>query len=83
MQDKLDLRRLAERLLVDVLGRPVNRNAAVDALVTALRIVWNERGAVDIATVERELSTMMGSAAAGPYCKNLDRALRALDHHTH
>jgi hypothetical protein len=28
-------------------------------------------------------STMMGSAAAGPYCKNLDRALRELDHHTH
>jgi hypothetical protein len=44
-----------------------------------LRQVWNARGAADIVKVESELSTMMGSTAAGPYCKNLDRALRTLD----
>jgi hypothetical protein len=49
--------------------------------VETLRLFWNTRGAVDIAAVEHELSTMMGSAAAGPYCKNLDRVLRVLDHH--
>jgi hypothetical protein len=51
------------------------------AFVETLRLFWNTRGAVDIAAVEHELSTMMGSAAAGPYCKNLDRVLRVLDHH--
>jgi hypothetical protein len=38
MQDKLDLRRLAERLLVDVLARPVNRDAALHAIVTEYEI---------------------------------------------
>ena len=45
----------------------------------ARRHIWNSRGAVDLAKIEHELSWMMGATAAGPYCKNLDRALRALD----
>jgi len=49
------------------------------AIRDALRDVWNARGAADIATLEADLSSMMGPTAAGPYCKNLDRALRALD----
>lgn len=49
------------------------------SIAKALREMWNARGAVDIAKVEHELSTMMGATAAGPYCKNLDRALKALD----
>jgi ApbE superfamily uncharacterized protein (UPF0280 family) len=50
-----------------------------DAIATELRRTWNARGASDIATVERELSSMMGATAGGPYIKNLDRALRKLD----
>ena len=41
--------------------------------------VWNARGAVETATIELTLSTTMGATAAGPYLKNLDRALRGLD----
>jgi len=44
-----------------------------------LRLVWNARGAADLATIEHDLSTLMGTTAAGPYLKNLDRALRKLD----
>jgi hypothetical protein len=43
--------------------------------------VWNTRGALDIATIEMHLSTVMGAKAAGPHLKNLNRALRALGHH--
>jgi hypothetical protein len=63
-------------------GRPtLESERATDVLLisTELRLIWNARGAVDIAKVESELSTMMGWTAAGPYVKNLDRALRGLD----
>jgi hypothetical protein len=44
-----------------------------------LMLIWNARGAADIAKLETELTTMMGATASGPYVKNLDRALRSLD----
>jgi hypothetical protein len=44
-----------------------------------LRLVWNARGAADIAKVESELAGMMGPSASGPHIENLDRALRTLD----
>jgi hypothetical protein len=44
-----------------------------------LRLAWNTRGAADIATIETDLSAQMGAMKAGPYIKNLDRALRQLD----
>jgi hypothetical protein len=47
--------------------------------VVVLKSIWNARGATDIAKVEIELSMVMGATKAGPYCKTLDRALRALD----
>jgi hypothetical protein len=47
--------------------------------VRELLNIWNARGAADIAKIETELSTLMGATAAGPYVKNLDRALRRLD----
>lgn len=43
----------------------------VQAIAEQLRLVWNARGAADIAKIEAELS--------GPYVKNLDHALRTLD----
>ena len=45
----------------------------------SLRLVWNARGAADMAKVESELAQQMGATASGPYVKNLDRALRGLD----
>lgn len=51
----------------------------VREVVDQLRAIWNARGAADIAKIESELSQMMGSTAAGPYVKNLDRSLRNLD----
>jgi len=48
-------------------------------LPTNFRKVWNARGAADITKIEDDLSAMMGPAAAGPYCKNLERAIRKLD----
>ena len=44
-----------------------------------LRLIWNARGAADLAMLETTLSSLMGSTASGPYLKNLDRALRQLD----
>jgi hypothetical protein len=79
-------RRLLDVVLEDVEGLDMMSAAqegwserVIAQIAEQLRQIWNARGAVDIAKVEHELSTMMGSTMAGPYCKNLDRALRALD----
>jgi hypothetical protein len=73
----------------DIFQQAVELNAHPDReltnayklIVEALRIVWNQRGAADIATIELQLAQQMGATASGPYLKNLDRALRALDAH--
>ena len=52
------------------------------AIAEQLRLVWNARGAADLATIETELTALMGATAAGPFIKNLDRALRTLDRRT-
>jgi hypothetical protein len=57
----LDLKQATDRVLVSMES---DRETARLAVVEALRLVWNTRGAVDIALVERELSAMMGSNAA-------------------
>jgi hypothetical protein len=49
------------------------------AIAEQLRLVWNARGAADLATIETELTALMGSMTAAPFIKNLDRALRQLD----
>jgi hypothetical protein len=51
-----------------------NRETARLAIVEALRLAGNTRGAVDLATIETHLSTVMGATAAGPHLKNLNRA---------
>lgn len=59
------------------IARPHDVEAA--PFVEALRQVWNARGAADLDVIGRELSSQMGATAAGPYVKNLDRALRSVD----
>lgn len=58
---------------------PDNRDLLKAYLVSLQREMWNTRGAADIALIDQTLGTLMGIQAAGPYVKNLDRALRALD----
>jgi hypothetical protein len=57
---------------------PAAQGDALDP-AQALRLVWNARGAADIAKLEADLASQMGATASGPYVKNLDRALRSLD----
>jgi aspartate aminotransferase-like enzyme len=54
-------------------------NATMRECTEQLRQVWNARGAADIAKLDAELSMLIGATMAGPYVKNLDRALRTLD----
>lgn len=50
------------------------------ALVNGLRLVWNARGAADIAALDIWLAWAQGTlTSAGPSVKNLERALRSLD----
>jgi hypothetical protein len=54
--------------------------AALEAGIAAqLRVVWNARGAADLAAIETALTATMGATVAGPVLKHLDRAVRELD----
>jgi hypothetical protein len=72
----LDLNDVADGALASLDG---DRNTARLAFVETLRLFWNTRGPVDIAAVEHELSTMKGSAAAGPIARTSIAWM--LDHH--
>lgn len=52
---------------------------AQTVIAEQLRLVWNARGAADIVKLDASLTSQMGATMAGPYVKNLDRALRTLD----
>jgi len=92
MPETPDFESIARRLivLVDPNGAEEDENPVDDlhrqaianqlaAVVEQVRLVWNARGAADIAKLQTELSMLMGSTMAGPYVSNLDRALRTLD----
>jgi hypothetical protein len=51
----------------------------ISAIRDQLRLIWNARGAADIATIESALFGIMRPADVGRYLKRLDRAIRALD----
>ena len=78
--DALNFQRIADAYLETWLPRTDPRwPSASQELADALHRVWNARGAADVAELEHELATLMGATMAGPYIKNLQRALRALD----
>jgi hypothetical protein len=81
MPESPDFDTIARRLLDSIWATDVRKRARHrrPAYFHGTSSHLNARGAVDIAKVESELSTMMGWTAAGPYVKNLDRALRGLD----
>lgn len=68
-----------DRIVTEYARTTLDLPAPVPAIIEQLRQVWNARGAADRALLDGELSSQMGSTAAGPYVKNLDRALRSLD----
>jgi len=78
-----DVRRVPESPDFDQIARRLadmpDADDQVEAIAEQLCLVWNARGAADLAKVDAELSMMMGATMAGPYVKNLDRALRKLD----
>lgn len=76
MPETPDFEKVAARI---VSGLPGLADEHLAAIVDQLRLVWNARGAADLATIETSLSSQMGATAAGPYLKNLDRELRKLD----
>lgn len=53
--------------------------AQVAMIAEQLRLVWNARGELDLATVDATLASLMGSTASGPYVKQIDRAIKLLD----
>jgi hypothetical protein len=54
--------------------------AALEAGIAAqLGLVWNARGAADLARIDTALTALMGATAAGPVIKQLDRAVRQVD----
>jgi len=74
MSEPIDFKQIADKAIAQY-----ERESNSVSFVEALRLVWNARGAADLARAEYELSTLMGSTAADPYIKNLYRALRTLD----
>jgi len=79
MPETPDFDQIALALMAFVNDHPRLSDQNMRAVAEQLRLVWNARGAADVTKLERELSALMGSTAAGPYVKNLDRAIRALD----
>lgn len=79
--DAPDFQKIAERLTEEgaIHSDEDSRLDLRGQIAEQLRLVWNARGAADLAKIDHELTSMMGGQAAGPYVKNLDRALRGLD----
>lgn len=55
---------------------PDNARAFVEE---AIRLVWNARGAADIAAINERLATLTGWVTSEPYRQHLAEALRSLD----
>lgn len=81
VKERPDFDVLAKRHAFAIAGHPapaaMGRHSA--ELADFLRDIWNTRGAVDMSAIELALASQMGATASGPYLKNLNRTLRALD----
>ena len=78
MPESPDFEQIAKRI-ASAIPSAITRGLVELEVAEQLRVIWNARGASDIAQLEAILTGLMGSTAAGPYVKNLDRALRRLD----
>jgi hypothetical protein len=68
-----------EALAFDAVARRIVGLNDIDPICDQLRLIWNARGAADIATIESQLFEIMEPADVGRHLKRLDRAIRALD----
>ena len=66
-------------LAFDAVARRIVGLNDIGSICDQLRLIWNARGAADIATVESQLLEIMRPADVGRHLKRLDRALRDLD----
>ena len=73
MPETPDFDQIAKSHLQQVAKDLVQTSLAHKHVVDQLRLVWNARGAADIAKIEADVSL------EDVYVKNLDRALRSLD----
>jgi hypothetical protein len=77
MPDTPDFDRIAREVVSLLQTQEVDQFP--DMVAEQLRLMWNARGAADVAKIHWSLSWMMGDMKAGSYIKELDRALRTLD----
>ena len=68
-----------ETLAFDELARRIVRLDDIGLIRDQLRLIWNARGAADIATVESQLFKIMKPADVGRHLTLIDHAIRALD----
>jgi hypothetical protein len=79
--DLPDFDAIAKRMCAEMPDTVTRR--AFDAVQENIRLAlvnaWNARGSADAQIIEASLTSQMGVSAAGPYVKNLERAVKALD----
>jgi hypothetical protein len=68
-----------EALAFDVVARRIVGLNDIGSIRDQLRLIWNARGAADIATVELQLFEIMRPVDVGRHFKRFDRAIRDLD----
>ncbi len=77
-----DFEQIAQHLLSSIWATEVESERATDIrmIATELRLVWNARGAADIAQLDTAItSTTLSNAVVPGLMKVLDQALRGLD----
>jgi hypothetical protein len=76
-----DLNIMTVRITIDfhAAARRIVELTDLNLIREQLVLVWNARGAADIAKIDIELPKATGASVSGPYVKFLDRALRTLD----
>jgi len=79
MPETFDFESIARRLLDQVLDPNLQNPANVLSLVDELRLVWNARGAADLAQLEEQFHGPADIRYIGEGVVNLERAIRKLD----
>ena len=68
-----------QALAFNGVARRIVRLDDIESIRDQLRLIWNARGVVDIATVESQLFKVMKPADVGRHLTLIDQAIRALD----
>jgi hypothetical protein len=73
MPETPDFERIAHLIHFEATGETLTLDADIAPIVEQLRLVWNARGAADVATID------VLYEIAPPTMKTIDRAIRTLD----